>query len=105
MSDLYMGKYRNGFLVPASRSDVLEWLGWERCDICDGEGRYNLETIDGGTECFCLQGLVPPASQVEAGARAVAGAMYAPPYIDDASRHAARAALIAAMEGVGEPNE
>ena len=78
----------------ASRSDVLEWLGWEECEepYCGSFDRQG--SHDAGEyvayECpNCLSGLVPPASQVEAAARA----MY---------ESGARAALIAAMrEGVG----
>ena len=97
MSDLWLYPNSRGGAgnKKASRSDVLEWLGeltrreklellgWERCEP-ERPG--------------CLDGLVPPASQVEAGAKVFKDADHLEPF---ASQYA-RAALIAAMEGVGD---
>ena len=47
-------------IKPASRSDVLEWLEWE-------EASFHKET-----EGCCVDGLVPPAHQVEAVKNAIA---------------------------------
>lgn len=84
-------------LHKASRSDVLEWLGWEECENILHD---NLQSFSKCGTCGG-RGLVPPASQVEAAAKAMfrAGAdMEANQY----PRRLARAALIAAMKGVDD---
>ena len=110
----------------ASRSDVLEWLGWEKCPnhrltvYCSQEekvvqwaGHFCSDGTHQDQECNCLDGLVPPASQVEVTARALfelelrpndkRAWVSVPELVREWHRQQARAALIAAIrEGVGE---
>ena len=125
MSDLYTKHSPNTFGL-ASRSDVLEWLGWEKCEECI-DGWVFVEDVEpfqggympthGADPCpNCLDGLVPPASQVEALAETLWRQFLAiwdqdwsvhskweeNTEVHEKWRNRARAALIAAMEGVGE---
>ncbi len=123
MSDLYV---RNEDVPPptlpasnayrrVSRSDVLEWLGWEECEGCGG--RWQSYPFPTRQICpNCLSGLVPPAQQIEVVARHLAQFMF--DWADDApywptddlhigdQRHDirtdARAVLIAAMKAVSD---
>ena len=126
MSDLYIQVGDHDCCQhKASRSDVLEWLGWEKCEDCDGlnevgtNGKKATARNPAHTPCpNCLDGLVPPASQVEAAAFPILDtlamswhkllgisheeAMQREDFKEMATT-LARAALIAAMrEGVGD---
>ncbi len=117
MSDLYVRKGHLQF-DHASRSDVLVWLEWEKCEVCQGRGHLVvdgglLSTGSGPTCPNCLSGLVPPAHQVEAGTEAVWTVLadsLATDFIDPEvvaytrrqCEEAGRAALIAAMKAVSD---
>ena len=119
MSDLLLICHDDGIHMhcakQASRSDVLEWLGWEKCRDCYGTGDKAEFRGPMGYEglmpvkCnpLCLSGLVPPVSQIEAAAEAIAlvwfGVAPSEKENQELDKDAARAALIAAMgEGVGD---
>ena len=120
MSDLTVSGWNEVFeewedTREASRSDVLEWLGWEKCQSCKGIGRFNLDDYQGnGTACpSCISGLVPSAHQVEAVKNAIArtfieemGWGESKPWealeVYAMAETQARAALIAAMKAVSD---
>lgn len=102
-------------VIILTRSDVLEWLGWEKCDNekCRdgylGEHRWEADDGYGGRVEYrqlegcpnCLDGLVPPAHQVEAAAIAAFAASWEVGQTEIPLMKA-RAALIAAMKAVSD---